>query len=48
MFSLELQDFFVMETLHKLVRKMCSQIFRRIVQKFRRQTACLARDFWAI
>ncbi len=32
----------------KLVRKMRSQIFRQIAQKFRRQTVCLARDFWAI
>ena len=27
---------------------MRSQIFRQIAQKFRRQTWCLARDFWAI
>ena len=32
----------------KLVRKMRRQIFRQIAQKFRRQTVCLARDFWAI
>jgi hypothetical protein len=32
----------------KLVRKMRRQIFWQIVQKFRRQTWCLARDFWAI
>ncbi|WP_443721457.1 hypothetical protein, partial [Ruminococcus callidus] len=32
----------------KLVRKMRRQIFWQIAQKFRRQTACLARDFWAI
>ena len=27
---------------------MRRQIFRQIAQKFRRQTVCLARDFWAI
>ncbi|ERJ96321.1 hypothetical protein RUMCAL_01317 [Ruminococcus callidus ATCC 27760] len=33
----------------KLVRKMRSQIFWQIAQKFRRQTAVImARDFWAI
>ena len=32
----------------KLVRKVRSQIFRQIAQKFRRHTVCMARDFWVI